>query len=39
MFMILSLGARTDPKNYDRDVLVYHEGEKEGSLYQVKSLF
>ena len=33
------LGAQDGPKNYDRDVLVYHEGEKEGSLYQVKAYF
>lgn len=33
------LGAQDGPKNYDRDVLVYHEGEKEGSIYQVKAYF
>ena len=33
------LGVQEGPKNYDRDVLVYHEGEKEGSIYQVKAYF
>lgn len=33
------LGSQEEPKNYDRDVLVFHEGEKEGSIYQVKAYF